>query len=61
MIEGKRMMLLVSTYYGVVGERGGSGGELLTKDIVIGRPVDWRRSGMVMPALEELSYVSAPV
>jgi hypothetical protein len=47
------MILLVSMYYEVLEWIGGSGGELLTKDMVvmIGRPVDWRRSGMVMPAL----------
>jgi hypothetical protein len=54
MIEGKRIILLVSMYYEVLGWREGSGGELLTKDMVvmIGRPVDLRRSGMGAPALE---------
>ena len=57
------MNLSVLVYYEVQVGITGSAGELLMKDMVevIGRPVDWRRSGMVMPALEELSYVSAPV
>jgi hypothetical protein len=48
MIEGKRMILLVSKYYEVLAVKEGSGGGLLTKDMVvmIGRPLDWRRSGM---------------
>lgn len=53
MIEGKRMILLVSMYYEVLGGKEGSDGVRLTKDMVvmIGRPVDWRRSGMGVLAL----------
>jgi hypothetical protein len=47
------MILLVSMYYEVLEVKEGSGGELLMKDMVvmIGRPVDWRRSGMGVLAL----------
>lgn len=47
------MILLVSMYYEVLEVKEGSGGELLTIDMVvmIGRPVDWRRSGMGVLAL----------
>jgi hypothetical protein len=40
-------------YCEVLGWKEGSGGELLTIDMVvmIGRPVDWRRSGMGRSAL----------
>jgi len=48
------MSLSVSVYYEVLVEIEGSAGELLMKDMVevIGRPVDWRRSGMAVPASE---------
>ena len=41
-------------YYEVLVGTEGSAGELLMKDMVevIGRPVDCRRSGMAVPALE---------
>jgi len=48
------MNLSVSVYYEVQVGITGSAGELLMKDMVevIGRPVDWRRSGMAVPASE---------
>jgi hypothetical protein len=56
------MILLVLMYYEVLGWRGGSGGVRLAKDMVvmIGRPVDWRRSGMGVLALAGRLYASAP-
>jgi len=47
------MILLVSMYYELLGWIGGSGGELLTKSMIvmIGRQADWRRSGMGGSAL----------
>ena len=48
------MNLPVSVYYEVLVGTEGSAGVLLMKDMVevIGRPVDWRRSGMAVPASE---------